>query len=389
MKCVLFISCYLLVSPGVVDASPYLPKSDAELLETLPARDETDRRMRDLQSQIRNRPNDWQAVQRLTTLLIERGRATSDPRYFGYAEANLQPWLNAATPHPQALILHATLLQNRHAFAPALQALDQALALQPRSGLAWLSKAAIQQVQGNFTGAWQSCLAARRGTPTLTANACLAATLSMTGRLKEAQGLLQQTLAGEAEAPVADRQWAWTMLAEIDERLGDPAAAEVAYRQALAFPQASAYLLSTYADFLLQQQRYPEVIDLLKGETRADGLLLRLALAERRLQRAEASEHVQALQARFAAGRLRGETSHQAEEARFYLELAGNPAEALRLAEANWAVQREPRDALIFLQAAKAAAAPARAAPVLRFIAESGVQDARLQALANTLGARS
>jgi len=389
MKYLLFISCYLLVSPGVVDANPYLPQSDSEILETLPARDETDRRMRDLQSQIRDRPDDWQAVQSLTTLLIERGRATSDPRYFGHAEAGLQPWLNPANPHPQALILHATLLQNRHAFAPALQALEQALALQPRSGLAWLSKAAIQQVQGNFTGAWQSCLAARRGPPTLTANACLAATLSMTGRLKEAQGLLQHTLAGEAEAPVADRQWAWTMLAEIDERLADPTAAEVAYRQALALPQASAYLLSTYADFLLQQQRYPEVIDLLKGETRADGLLLRLALAERRLQHAEAGEHVQALNARFAAGRLRGETSHQAEEARFWLELAGNPAEALRLAEANWAVQREPRDALIFLQAAKAAAAPARAAPVLRFITESGVQDARLQALVNALGERS
>jgi len=389
MKCVLFISCYLLVNLGVAGAAPYLPRSDAEVVETLPARDETDRRMRDLQSHIRSQPNDWQAVQSLTTLLIERGRATSDPRYFGYAEASLQPWLNAATPNPQALILHAALLQNRHAFAPALQALDQALALQPRSGLAWLSKAAIQQVQGNFAAAWQSCLAARRGTPTLTANACLAATLSMTGRLKEAQGLLQHTLAGEAEAPMADRQWGWTMLAEICERLADPAGAEAAYRRALALPQASAYLLSTYADFLLQQQRYPEVVDLLRDETRADGLLLRLTLAERHLRRAAANDHVQALQARFAAGRLRGETSHQAEEARFLLELAGNPAEALRLAEANWAVQREPRDALIFLQAAKAADSPARATPVLRFMAESGLQDVRLQALANALGDQS
>jgi hypothetical protein len=49
------------------------------------------------------------------------------------------------------------------------------------------------------------------------------------------------------------------------------------------------------------------------------------------------------LRARFDASRARGDIVHRREESRFQLQLNGDPKAALRLAQENWKVQREPR----------------------------------------------
>ena len=69
-------------------------------------------------------------------------------------------------------------------------------------------------------------------------------------------------------------------------------------------------MLGAYADFLLDQHRYQDVVFLLQSETSADGLLLRLALAEQALKLPMFQNHSAELAARFAGalrmnGRLR------------------------------------------------------------------------------------
>jgi hypothetical protein len=89
--------------------------------------------------------------------------------------------------------------------------------------------------------------------------------------------------------------------------------------------------------------------------------------------------------ARFEAARLRGDTVHQREEARFALVVERDPARALRLAQQNWLIQREPADARILLEAAVAAGAPRAAAPALSWLSDTGCQWPRLRALAASL----
>ena len=98
--------------------------------------------------------------------------------------------------------------------------------------------------------------------------------------------------------------------------------------------------------------------------------------------------HIEELRARFAASRQRGDSLHQGEEARFLLHLADQPQAALTLAQANWAVQREPRDARILLEAALAAGEPEAARPALDWMAQTGIEDVALTALAQRLGWR-
>ncbi len=77
-------------------------------------------------------------------------------------------------------------------------------------------------------------------------------------------------------------------------------------------------------------------MELLKDETRADALLLRLAVAEAAIapQSATLQTHVATLKARYESGHLRGDFVHQREESRFTLQLLNQPHDALKLAQA-------------------------------------------------------
>ena len=123
------------------------------------------------------------------------------------------------------------------------------------------------------------------------------------------------------------------------------------------------------------------MVALLKDETRVDPLLLRLVMAERRLDLPSADAHIADLAARFDTARLRGDTIHRREEARFELSLMQHPRQALALAEANWTVQREPADALILLETALASGQPRAAEPVRAWYRTNRVEDARIAGL--------
>jgi tetratricopeptide (TPR) repeat protein len=210
---------------------------------------------------------------------------------------------------------------------------------------------------------------------------CLASIDGVTGKADAALVALKAASAALAENNQPDLVlWSLTVTGEIAARLRRSEDSESAFRRALALGRRDVYLLGAYADFLLDQKRPAEVIALLKDETRVDPLLLRLALAERAEGDSAADAHVADLAARFETARLRGDTIHRREEARFELDLRHRPAVALTLAQANWQVQREPADAQVLLDAAEAARQPNAAQPVLAWYRDSHIEDARMAA---------
>ncbi|WP_347989363.1 hypothetical protein [Methylomonas sp. AM2-LC] len=363
-------------------AIPYTPDNPQQVLESLPARGTAWLEVRNLRDRVKAAPNDLAVALELVKRYIELGRAESDPRYYGYAEAVLTPWLKNAHPSAEVLTLRATLYQNRHEFPAALHYLNQALAQQPRLAQAWLTKAQILEVQGHYTQALNHCLPLLKLAVPLTSQVCINSTLSLSGQLNTAYQQLQKVMLSASSSSAAEQQWAWVTLAEMAERLGDTEAAEQHYQQARQIPLQNAYLTNTYADFLLDRQRYQEVVSLLSEQIRADGLLLRLTLAEQHLHMPEAAEHIQILKARFAASHLRGDTVHQGDEARFLLHLQNSAGQALPLALANWSIQREPRDARILLETALATQrSQADVKSAIALLQNAGLEDVRLQTL--------
>jgi Tfp pilus assembly protein PilF len=201
---------------------------------------------------------------------------------------------------------------------------------------------------------------------------------SLSGQARPSYDQLKRTLAARADAAPALRAWSATLLAEMAERLGENTAAEAHFREALAADPQDSYLLAAYADFLLERGRAKDVAKLLESRNGADALLLRYAIALNTLGAPDAARHTTALRARFEAARRRGDNVHRREEARFALALAGNPAEAVRLAKLNWAVQKEPADLRILARAA-AASGDAEAARLVRdWVQRSKIEDRTL-----------
>lgn len=365
-------------------AAPYLPASADEVLERLPAlANASDQELRRLQRALNNDPKNLELAVRTANRLIETARADADPRYYGYAEAAVGYWWNQPQPPSAVLMLRAVIRQHRHDFDGALADVRDVLAEEPRNAQAWLTQAVIQGVKGDYEPALNSCMVLKRLSSRLVAATCTANVAGLSGKARQAYQYLKDTEANTAK--VQEQLWALTVLAEIAARLGDSGAAETHYLQALALKQRDVYLLSAYADFLLDQHRPADVVTLLKEDTRADGLLLRLALAEQMTGAATLAQHLDELQARMAAYRLRGDNIHQREEARINLQLLRQPKDALRLALLNWNVQREPWDARLVLEAALAADDTLAAKPVLDWLARSKTEDKALQRLIERL----
>jgi len=378
-------------------AAPFVPRSDAQILERLPARasDPRSRALTALRQAQAQAPTDVVAAVALAQAYFDAVAAEGDPRYIGHAQAVLAPWWNLPDPPNAVRVLRAMLLQFDHQFEPALADLNAALRNDPEQPQAWAWRAAIHLVRADYAQARASCQGLVGRVPALVSTACVAQVDAVTGRSALAAAALQQALVDSPGASTEQRLWVLTRLAETEERRGAWALAEVAFRQALALNIADVYLLGAYADFLLDQQRPGEVLSLLKNRGRADVLLLRQALAARALGNAAPADAAQTwareLAARFAAARQRGDTTHQKEESRFLLALGppgvANVQQALKLASTNFSVQREPADARILLQAALAARDRAAAEPAMAWMTASGIDSVALKALAERVRA--
>ena len=376
----------LLVTAGAAYARPYVPSDDKQIVEHLPSRnDPAQRDFQRLRKQLAQKPDDLAAAGELAQKYINEARNDGDPRYLGYAQAVLKPWWNMAQPPVQVLVLRATLLQSTHQFPAALADLNAVLKQDRDHAQAWLTRATVQQVQGQYAQAKNSCMHLYALAPELITTTCLSNIGSLSGDADKSYTMLVEAYKKNGNTDAGVSIWVMTLLAEMSARRSDAVAAEQWYRQAMQLAPPDSYLLGSYADFLLDHRRAAEVIPLLKDKTRVDALLLRYALALQASNAAEAGAQRDALGQRFAAALMRGDTVHQREQARYELQLKGNAMAALKLAQLNWDVQKEAADVRIYLEAAVAARDVKAAALVLAWIRQSGLQDAALLPLISRL----
>lgn len=364
-----------------------VPRSANEVLTKLPSSAVVRRVMEDRRSSSTQSLTEAVAAARNW---IEQGRADLDPRHLGRAEAVLARWWTLTNPPNEVRLLRATIRQSLHDFSGALADLSTVTRDEPLNAQAWLTRCTLHTVRGEWIEARESALRLAPLTGRLTAAAAAASVSGVNGQLEEACELLQAAMRDDrGVSEPALRLWSLTLLGEMFERRGRAAEAERYFKHALSMRMRDAYLLAAYGDFLIESDRCTEVVELLKEETRADGLLLRLALAEQKLNPNSdlLSRHVELLQERFASAKARGDRIHQREEAIFQLHLKGNSAEALLLAQENWRVQREPSDVKILLEAAITAGHTTTVNQVRQWLQESELQDARVERLLRSYAA--
>ena len=382
--------CFTLAAQSTI-AAPFTPTDDQQVLERVPVRagNPRARELQALREAVRREPRNADAAARLAERWIEDALAEGDPRYVGYAQAALTPWWNDAAPPPPVRVQRAVVNQYGHRFNEALADLSAVTAAEPENASAWAWQAAIHMVRADYAAARAACDGLAPLTTLLTATACASYVDSLTGGAAQAASELGDALGlGDKDTAPEERVWALTRLAEIEERRGEFAAAEAAFREAQALNVADVYLLSAHADFLLDRGRAADVLALLKDRGRADVILLRLALAAKAANDPRAAQWANELSARFDAARARGDRTHEKEDSRFALALLGDAARALSLARSNLGQeQREAADMRVLLEAALAARSREAAAPVLQWLAANKVESVALRALAERVKA--
>lgn len=376
----LFLMAAVILPCAAAHAAPRSPAQDTEVIERLPFRagDTTARALSTLRAAVAQAPTDPQPAAELAHQYFNLAIAKGDPRYVGYADALVTRF--TANMPPKMLMLRGMVRQYRHDFQPALDDFAAALRIDADLAGAHAWRGAIYLVQANYPDAAKECEALQRLRRPVLQAGCAGLTLAYTGHLDSAYKTLQQALATASDDD--HRLWLNTRLGEVAAWQGNTGLAQQHYRNALALGIDDGYLLAAWSDFLLDHGRAAEVATLLAKWESSDGLLLRLAEAESALKMPAAAAHIQALDDRFAAAKLRGDTTHRAEEARFQLGLRKNAREAVLLAADNYRVQKEPRDARILLEAALATRDNAAASSVLQWMQSGGFQGVDLLRLA-------
>jgi Tfp pilus assembly protein PilF len=377
----------VLLMAGAAAAEPYRPTDAAAVLERLPMNrgDERARSLAADRARLAASPRDPVLAMKVASAYYELAGAEGDPRYIGYAEAAMAPWATDTSAPTEIFYMRAKLLQWRHEYNPALELFAKALQRDPGHYETLSGRSAVLTVLADYAGARRDCETMRAREKELYWSSCLAYIDGQTGQAAKAERQLSDLLARHAGSSPEGQLWLLTRLADLATRLGRNADAEAYYRRALALNITSQYLLSNYGDFLIDTGRPAEAVALLRDWVRSDVLLLRLTLAAQALKIPEFKTYSQTLRERFAAAAMRGDTLHRQEESRFQLSVEGNKTRALELAVANWAIQREPYDARILLEAAVAAGRRDAAQPVLDWLAQSKHEDPQLTALAQKL----
>ena len=238
---------------GTGQAAPFVPASDAEVLEHLPYRpnDPVAREINALRAQLAANPQDLQRALKLARAYFLQAGAQSDPRYVGYAQSVLKPWWDLAEPPAPVMVMRATLRQYSHNFSDALADLDRALAVNPGDIDALSLRADINLVTGDYAASRKDCERMAPFVTVLTDAGCRAFIDGMTGRARQSHDMLRSLLARSKNVDPDQRLWILTRLAEMAWRLNDAPLAEQHFRSALALGLADGFLLAAYADFLL------------------------------------------------------------------------------------------------------------------------------------------
>lgn len=377
----------LLTAAAGVQAEPFVPSGDDTALESrYDGASPEFEALRGKARELARRPEDAAAAAEVARGFLRLARRDADSRLAGYAQAALRPWWTAHEPPGELLFLRASLRQTLHQFDPALADLQTYLArprLLPRErAQALLTRSTVLTVLGRFQEAASDCAALPDAPDRAVRLLCAAqAQAGGSGAPRTLRVLALYFRQGGFASDPALRRWGDLILGELAARQGASALAADAFQAALREDAGDSYSLAAYADFLLDQDRAAEVRDLLSDRLQADGLLLRHAIALRRLGDARAAQEADMLAARYAAARARGDHTHKREEARYLLALRADSAAALALAQQNWEVQREPADLRILAECAEAARDDRTRQQVRDWLRQTGLVDLASQSV--------
>ena len=367
-------------------ADPFRP-NDGDVVEVLPSTPLINRdQMVILRQKLSADPLNTKLAAAAADRYMKMGKASSDPRYYGYALAAIKPWETDAEPPAAIIKIRAKLNEKDHNYDASIAELESLVQREPRDVQAWVELANLYRVKGEYDKAWAACGSLKEFGSDIQLTASNVPLMAVTGKAEQAYSILSKMLPDAKEVNPALEQWVLLMQADVARILGRFQDAEKHYQSALEIDAEGTYLKRAYAEFLLDRDRPVEALEMIRDQRDDNGSLLLAAIAAKRSEQKYVADGWKSqLEKRYEEIRLRGSQPHGRFESRFELELNDQPAKALELALTTWEAQKEARDMRNVLQSAVAAENPDAASPVLEFMKANGTEDAELRRLAEQL----
>ena len=341
--------------------------------------------LRALDQAWRAEPNDLDVSLAYARAVFILGLAEGDLRWFGSAKAAITPWWQATELPADGYFLRGLIKQGFHEFDAGLQDINQAIAKEQRRAEFWSWRFALHLLLADMAAARQDIDEMTRLFGSEEAHVYRAVLLYRTGQPQPAIAMLQNALSAPRFQDASSQDWLSFHLGEAHRVAGQPKQAMATWEKQLkASPQSHLIRLSlAELHNKLGQHRQAKAIAITNAAT--DALLVQALLALRGLKDPNEFRLASQIDARLESQALRQESLIERPQLIYLIAYGKDVSAGLALSIINWQLQKEPPDAVLFIQAALALNQPRAAAPVVAWAEQSGYSDPQLTPLIEQL----
>lgn len=382
------LGCFLAVSP-VAAQERFKPAASAVVLSaSVHAAKGRPDSLRALDQAWRAQPQNLPTALAYARAVFTLGLTEGDLRWYGSAKAALKPWWTVADLPAEAYFLRGLVKQGFHDFQEGLQDINRAIALEPARAEFWSWRFALHLLLADMSAAQKDIEEMGRLLGAEEAQVYRAVLLYRTGQPLPAVAMLSRAIRSANYQDAASQDWLGFHLGEAHRVAGQPAKALAVWGQRLkASPQSHLIRLSL-ADLLNQQGQYREAKTIAMAATSSnapnspatltDALLMQAVLASRGLKDPDEGRLASQLEARLQSQALRQEALIERPKLIYQIAYGRDLKAGLALSIDNWQLQKEPPDALLFVQAALALGQARAAEPVVKWAEKTGYTDPQL-----------
>lgn len=382
------LGCFLAVSP-VAAQERFKPAASAVVLSaSVHAAKGRPDSLRALDQAWRAQPQNLPTALAYARAVFTLGLTEGDLRWYGSAKAALKPWWTVADLPAEAYFLRGLVKQGFHDFQEGLQDINRAIALEPARAEFWSWRFALHLLLADMSAAQKDIEEMGRLLGAEEADVYRAVLLYRTGQPLPAVAMLSRAIRSANYQDAASQDWLGFHLGEAHRVAGQPAKALAVWGQRLkASPQSHLIRLSL-ADLLNQQGQYREAKTIAMAATSSnapnspatltDALLMQAVLASRGLKDPDEGRLASQLEARLQSQALRQEALIERPKLIYQIAYGRDLKAGLALSIDNWQLQKEPPDALLFVQAALALGQARAAEPVVKWAEKTGYTDPQL-----------
>jgi tetratricopeptide (TPR) repeat protein len=378
--------------PHLAAQERFLPPASAVVLpSSVHANGGRQSHLRALDQARRAQPQNLDAALTYCRAVFNLGLIEGDLRWYGSAKAALGPWWQASELPAEGYFLRGLVKQGFHDFQGGLSDIDRAIALEPRRAEFWSWRFALHLLQADMAMARQDTEEIARLFGAEESDVYRAILLYRTGQPLPAVLMLTRALRSPLNKDVFSQDWLSFHLGEAHRVAGQPAQAMAVWGERLKVNGQSHLLRLSLAELLNQQGLYPQAKAMAMNQadmaSLTDALLVQALLASRGGKDASQAKLASQVQARMRAQALRQESLIERPKLIYQIAYGQDIAAGLALSIDNWQLQKEPPDAVLFVQAALALGQAQAAAPVVEWAEKTRYTDPQLGPLIQQLKA--